>query len=93
MKAAPVAVSTAARCCAASSIAPRLLQLVEGFVPDAAWLDDAETLTYLHGCVSTKRHRVRVPEVPMHLDTLLVDEPLAGGLEPRLGASICAPCR
>jgi len=24
--------------------------------------------------------------VPMHLDTLLVDEPLAGGLEPRLGA-------
>jgi type IV secretion system protein TrbE len=64
----------------------RLLQLVEGFVPDAKWLDDAETLTYLHGCVSTKRHRVRVPEVPMHLDTLLVDEPLAGGLEPRLGA-------
>jgi type IV secretion/conjugal transfer VirB4 family ATPase len=64
----------------------RLLQLIEGFVPDVKWLDDAETLTYLHGCVSTKRHRVRVPEVPMHLDTLLVDEPLAGGLEPRLGA-------
>jgi type IV secretion system protein VirB4 len=63
----------------------RVLQLVEGFVPDAAWLDDAETLTYLHCCVSTKRHRVRVPEVPMHLDALLVDEPLAGGLEPRLG--------
>ena len=64
----------------------RVLQLVEGFVPDAAWLDDAETLTYLHSCISTKRHRVRVPEVPMHLDALLVDEPLAGGLEPRLGA-------
>ena len=63
----------------------RVLQLVEGFVPDAAWLDDQETLTYLHSCISTKRHRVRVPEVPMHLDTLLVDEPLAGGLEPRLG--------
>jgi type IV secretion system protein VirB4 len=63
----------------------RVLQLVEGFVPDAAWLDDAETLTYLHSCISTKRHRVRVPEVPMHLDALLVDEPLAGGLEPRLG--------
>jgi len=63
----------------------RMLQLVEGFVPDAAWLDDAETLTYLHSCISTKRHRVRVPEVPMHLDALLVDEPLAGGLEPRLG--------
>jgi type IV secretion system protein TrbE len=63
----------------------RVLQLVEGFVPDAAWLDDAETLTYLHSCISTKRHHVRVPEVPMHLDALLVDEPLAGGLEPRLG--------
>jgi type IV secretion system protein TrbE len=64
----------------------RVLQLVEGFVPDAAWLDDQETLTYLHSCISTKRHRVRAPEVPMHLDALLVDEPLAGGLEPRLGA-------
>jgi type IV secretion system protein TrbE len=64
----------------------RVLQLVEGFVPDAAWLDDTETLTYLHSCNSTKRHRVRVPEVPMHLDALLVDEPLAGGLEPRLGS-------
>jgi len=64
----------------------RVLQLVEGFVPDAAWLDDTETLTYLHSCISTKRHRVRVPEVPMHLDALLVDEPLAGGLEPRLAS-------
>jgi type IV secretion system protein TrbE len=64
----------------------RVLQLVEGFVPDVAWLDDSETLTYLHSCISTKRHRVRVPEVPMHLDALLVDEPLAGGLEPRLGS-------
>jgi type IV secretion system protein VirB4 len=26
-----------------------------------------------------------VPETPMHLDALLVDEPLTGGLEPRLG--------
>ena len=44
-----------------------------------------ETLTYLHSCISTKRHRVRVPEVPMYLDAILVDEPLIGGLEPRLG--------
>ena len=26
----------------------RVLQLVEGFMPESAWLDDAETLTYLH---------------------------------------------
>ncbi len=65
----------------------RLVQLLEGFVPEIAWLGDAETLTYLHSTVSTKRQRVRVPETPMHLDALLADEPLAGGLEPRLGAS------
>jgi type IV secretion system protein VirB4 len=63
----------------------RVLQLVEGFVPEAAWLSDAETLTYLHSCISTRRHRVRVPEVPMYLDAILVDEPLTGGLAPRLG--------
>jgi type IV secretion system protein TrbE len=63
----------------------RVLQLIEGFVPEAAWLTDAETLTYLHSCISTKRHRVRVPEVPMYLDAILVDEPLVGGLAPRLG--------
>lgn len=63
----------------------RVLNLVEGFVPEAAWLDDGETLTYLHSTISTNRHRVRVPETPMYLDALLADQPLAGGLEPRLG--------
>jgi len=63
----------------------RLLNLVEGFMPEVRWLDDAETLTYLHSTVSTRRQRVRMPETPMHLDALLADEPLAGGLEPRLG--------
>lgn len=65
----------------------RLLQLVEGFAPEADWLTDAETLTYLHSCISTRRHGVRVPEAPMHLDAILVDEPLTGGLEPRLGVA------
>ena len=46
---------------------------------------DAETLTYLHSCISTRRQRVRVPETPMYLDAILVDEDLTGGLEPRLG--------
>jgi type IV secretion system protein TrbE len=63
----------------------RVLELIKGFVPEAAWLDDGETLTYLHSCISTKRHSVRVPEVPMYLDSILVDEPLTGGLAPRLG--------
>ena len=63
----------------------RMLNLVEGFVPEVRWLDDSETLTYLHSTISTRRQRVRVPETPMHLDALLADEPLTGGLEPKLG--------
>ncbi|MEH2571767.1 conjugal transfer protein TrbE [Bradyrhizobium sp. AZCC 1708] len=63
----------------------RVLQLVEGFMPECRWLDDGEALTYLHACVSTKIHRVRVPEIPMYLDALLADQPLTGGLEPMLG--------
>jgi type IV secretion/conjugal transfer VirB4 family ATPase len=63
----------------------RVLQLVEGFMPEAEWLDDAETLTYLHATVSTRRQRVRVPETPMYLDAILADQPLTGGLEPMLG--------
>ena len=64
----------------------RVLHLVEGFMPEAAWLDDAATLTYLHSTVSTETQRVRVPETPVYLDALLADEPLTGGLEPMLGA-------
>lgn len=63
----------------------RVLALLDGFMPECRWLDDAGTLTYLHSAISTNRHRVRVPEVPMHLDALLADQPLTGGLEPRLG--------
>ena len=63
----------------------RVLHLVEGFMPEAEWLGDGETLTYLHSCISTKIQRVRVPETPIYLDALLADETLVGGLEPRLG--------
>ena len=63
----------------------RVLGLVEGFMPEIAWLDDEGTLTYLHSTVSTRRQRVRVPEIPMYLDAVLADQPLIGGLEPMLG--------
>jgi type IV secretion system protein VirB4 len=63
----------------------RVLKLIDGFMPLCRWLDDVETLTYLHSTVSTKRQKVRVPQTPMHLDALLADEPLTGGLAPRLG--------
>ncbi|MDA9408762.1 conjugal transfer protein TrbE [Bradyrhizobium sp. CCBAU 45384] len=64
-----------------------MLQLVEGFMPECAWLDDQDTLTYLHSTISTKRHRVRVPEIPMYIDALLADQQLTGGLEPMLGSA------
>ncbi|WP_265519142.1 conjugal transfer protein TrbE [Nitratireductor luteus] len=63
----------------------RVLDLLSGFLPEIRALDDTETLTFLHGTVSTKRHTVTVPETPMYLDGVLVDTPLTGGLEPMLG--------
>ena len=64
----------------------RALDLFAGFMPEIAALDDAETLSFLHGTISTRRHGVRVPETPMYLDGLLADTPLTGGLEPMLGS-------
>jgi len=64
-----------------------VLNLIESFMPEAEWLDDGETLTYLHSCISTRRQKVRVPETPMYLDAILPDQDLACGLEPRLGDS------
>ncbi|MBR1002967.1 type IV secretion/conjugal transfer VirB4 family ATPase [Bradyrhizobium japonicum] len=65
----------------------RVLGLLEGFMPECTWLDDQDTLTYLHSTISTKRHRVRAPEIPMYIDALLADQPLTGGLEPMLGSA------
>jgi len=65
----------------------RILQLVEGFMPEVGWLNDEQTLTYLHSTISTRRQRVRVPEIPMYLDAVLADQPLTGGLAPVLGSS------
>lgn len=63
----------------------RLLDLLGGFMAEVRALDDEETLTFLHGTISDRRHRLAVPETPMYLDGLLADTPLVGGLEPRLG--------
>jgi type IV secretion/conjugal transfer VirB4 family ATPase len=63
----------------------RIFDLLAGVMPEIDWLDDGGTLSYLHGTVSTRRYRVGVPEVPFHLDVLLADVPLHGGLAPMLG--------
>ncbi len=63
----------------------RALDLFSGFMPEVRALDDEETLTFLHGTISDRRHPVAVPETPIYLDALLADASLTGGLEPRLG--------
>jgi len=63
----------------------RVLDLLSDLMPEVRALDDGGTLTYLHGTVSTKRHRLAVPETPIYLDGILVDTSLSGGIEPMLG--------
>ncbi|AOR76371.1 conjugal transfer protein TrbE [Novosphingobium resinovorum] len=63
----------------------RAFDLFEGFMPEVRPLASGDLLTYLHGTISQHRHPVAVPDTPMYLDGLLVDTPLVGGLEPRLG--------
>ncbi|HEX8056739.1 MAG TPA: conjugal transfer protein TrbE [Novosphingobium sp.] len=63
----------------------RALDLFASFMPEVRALDDSETLTFLHGTISTQRQVVAVPDTPIYLDALLADTPLTGGLEPRLG--------
>lgn len=63
----------------------RALDLLAQLMPEVTPLGDAETLTYLHGCISSRRLSVAVPEVPAYLDAVLADTPLTGGLVPMLG--------
>lgn len=63
----------------------RALDLLGQVLAEISVLDDAETLTFLHGTISTKRHRIAPPETPMYLDAVLADTPLRGGLSPVLG--------
>ncbi|MGQ0531690.1 MAG: conjugal transfer protein TrbE [Caulobacteraceae bacterium] len=59
-----------------------LLDLV---MVEARFLDDEETLTYLHSCVSDRPHRLAVPPTPFHIDELIADAALLGGVAPKLG--------
>lgn len=59
--------------------------ILADFMFESEFLDDEATLTYLHGTISNKHHRVRPPDIPMYLDAFLADTPLLAGLEPKLG--------
>lgn len=62
------------------------LGLLAMVFPVVAFLDDAETLTYLQSCLSPgERQPLRVPDIPLHLDAVLGGTSLVGGLDPKLG--------
>ena len=65
--------------------AARVFDLLGTSLAEIAKLSDDETLTYLHSTISTKRHPVITPELPVFLDAILADEPFCGGLEPKIG--------
>ncbi|MBE9173346.1 conjugal transfer protein TrbE, partial [Cyanobium sp. LEGE 06143] len=65
--------------------AERTFDLLSTALSEIAPLSDEETLTYLHACISSRRHKVAAPEIPVFLDAILADEPFTGGLEPRIG--------
>lgn len=51
-------------------------------------LDDDETLTYLHSTVSSKRHQIKTPDIPMYLDHILCDESVEHGLGLKVGHNV-----
>jgi type IV secretion system protein VirB4 len=59
-----------------------LLDLV---MNEVRFLDGAETLTYLHSCISDRPHPIAVPPTPFHIDGLISDSALVGGIAPQLG--------
>ncbi|NCX94351.1 MAG: conjugal transfer protein TrbE, partial [Gammaproteobacteria bacterium] len=67
------------------STVDRLFDIFKDFMFEVERLGDEALLTYLHRAISTKNHRIRVPENPMYLDAILADSPLTGGLSPMLG--------
>lgn len=63
----------------------RFMDILRDFMYEARFLNDSETLTYLHSAISEKTHIVESPAIPMYLDAFLADTPLSTGLKPKLG--------
>ena len=63
----------------------QIVDLLSTILPMIEPLDDAETLTYLHDCVSWRPIHVRPPDEVQLLDSFLYDTDLLPGLAPMLG--------
>lgn len=68
-----------------NAVVAQVADILRAVMPEVEELGDEGTLTYLHGCISTRPHRVARPDVPAYLDALLTDDDFQGGLFPRLG--------
>lgn len=62
----------------------KIYRLLKDCLYEIRPLTSAETLTYLHSCVSPKRHKVRFTHA-YAVDEQVVDTSLTGGFEPALG--------
>ena len=63
----------------------QIFDILKDVMFEVSRLSDAEILTYLHSTISMKAQAIRVPEIPMYLDAVLVDTPLTAGISPKLG--------
>lgn len=70
-----------------SIVCDKLFSLFNALRIPCRYLSQDEMLTYLHSTVSTSFDEVHMPKHNLFLDNYLYDEPLYGGLEPRLGKS------
>jgi type IV secretion/conjugal transfer VirB4 family ATPase len=63
----------------------RVYDLFNDVMYECHELTNDETLTYLHDCISIKRHPVKTPDVPVFLDRVVADSPFIGGTTMTLG--------
>ncbi len=66
-------------------IVNQVVDLLATILPMIEPLDDADTLTYLHDCISWSRIHVRPPDEVQFFDSFLYDTDLLPGLAPMLG--------
>jgi type IV secretion/conjugal transfer VirB4 family ATPase len=69
-----------------------ILDITRGVFAEVHELTDEQTLTYLHSTISTHRHTVGVPDVPMYLDAMLSDMAVTSGDIPMLGDHFIPCC-
>jgi len=65
--------------------ADAVFDLLADTLPEARRLDDAELVTWLHGCASPHAHAIDPAHLAPFLDASLADAALVGGVAPRLG--------